>query len=52
MTGTHLSRIAQQLLRPETYELTLAPALADLQYEARDGSAQKTHTPIDRHRLA
>jgi hypothetical protein len=37
MTGTHVSRIAQLIVRQHTYNAIVSPAIADLQYEADRG---------------
>ena len=36
-TGTVLARLSQRLVRRETYEAIVAPAIADLQFEANGG---------------
>jgi hypothetical protein len=38
MIGQHLDRVARWLVRIETYEIVLAPAIADLQHEGRLGT--------------
>ena len=37
MTGMWLQKVAERLLRPETFSLVMAPAIADLQIEDADG---------------